>query len=188
MVRAATSSAVSGSGLVEVGNYHGVVDTCKVVESLPDRDGNKMTGLELEVSILAGSVEGQAGKSLNYQKFYGAKLYDLAAALMLTDRTTGKPFDRAQRDKLRAHIMAGTPVIDEYDFDETQVEGRQFCFNVVMGKPKTQGKNEGKSFPEIGRTILGVFDPEAKDIPKDTRYFESGDEGPANGTGSSKFD
>lgn len=177
MVRAAASSASGGSGgLVAPGKAHGIVDSWKVVESLPDKDGNKSVGLELEVSVLAHAVEDQVGKVLHFSKFYKSKLYKLAAALGLTNKTTGIAFDSAQLKQLQADIDAGKE-IEDYDFDETECTSRQFCFDIVLGKEKTEGKYKGQRMPEIGWTVLSPFDPEAKDFPKDMQML--GGEGDA---------
>lgn len=189
MVRASTPTAGNG-GFVEVGHYHGIVDSYEVCSYKDDKTGETHYGLSLEVSILNGDVDDQVGKSMKYQNFYHGRLYDLAAALMLTDKTTGVRFDHQQREKLRADVEAKLEVRNDYDFDETEVVGQDFCFDVVMGKPKKSGKNAGKAFPEIGKIILNKFHSDAAGIPKDERYLQTEEEagaGAAN-SGGSKFD
>lgn len=174
MVRASMSSESDGSNRVEPGLYHGVINACEVCsyeEEKTDRKTKAVTkvthyGIQLEVEILAGSVPDQVGKVMQFQNFYHKRLFKIAAAINLTDRVSGQPFTRQKLDKMEADIAAGVAVADT-DFDETEASGRQFRFNVEMGKPKKSGKYIGQSFPQIGDRILGVLDPEGNDIPVD---------------------
>lgn len=160
------SAPSAGSGLLPVGNYHGIIDKYEVDSFTDDKTKETHYGLSCEVSILGAEDESSVGKVLRFQGFYFDRLYSLAAAIGLTNLKTGLPFDHAQHEQLREAAKAKQPV-PEYEFDETEAAGRQFCFNVVMGKPKKTGKNAGESFPEIGKIILSPFHPDAASFPRD---------------------
>lgn len=170
------SAPSSGSGLLPVGNYHGIIDSYEVDSFTDDKTKEEHFGLKCEVSILGAEDEHCVGKVLHYQSFYFDRLYSLAAAIGLTNLKTGIPFDHTQHEQLREAAKAKQS-LPEYEFDETEATGRQFCFNVVMGKPKKSGKNAGESFPEIGKIILSPSHPDAANFPRDMQML--GGEGDA---------
>lgn len=115
-----------------------------------------------KLRVLAGTVEGQIGKEMQFQGFPGDKMFAIAAAVGLIDAITGTPYTRKDLDKMRTDKKAGHQVRD-CDFDEKELVGRHFCAPVVHKK--------GEEWPEVGFDIWSVFDPEAADIPKDAELM-----------------
>jgi hypothetical protein len=147
MVRLTGDQAVGG-GLLEVGaGYRWLVTECEEHEA---KTGN--TGFVVACECVGSEIEGQIGKTLQYQSFYNARLFKLCAALCLTNKATGKPFTPADNEALIAAIKAKQEV-GEFEFDPAEAVGREFGSDVVMGQPRSTGKNAGKSFPELGMNI-----------------------------------
>jgi hypothetical protein len=153
MVRLTGDQAV-GNGLIEVGKgYVFQVLECDTVKA--QSSGNE--GFGLKVEVVQSEIEGQVGKELSYQNFYGPRLFKLAAALILTNKATGQPFTPQAYEQLQADLKAKKDV-GEFDFDPTEAVSRQFGAEVVLGKPKQSGNNVGKQYPEIGFDIHCVVD------------------------------
>jgi len=158
MVRASGDSIGTGSKQVAAGKYHLFIDEAEA--KLSTKSGNYYFNCKLRV--LAGTVDGQVGKEMQYQGFAGDKMFAIAAAVGLIDEITGTPYTRADLDKMRADKKAGAQVRD-CDFNEKELVGRHFCAVVVHKK--------GEEWPEVGFDVWSVLDPESAEIPKDADYM-----------------
>lgn len=156
MVRISGEAAGEGSKKVVPGWFHLLIE--EIETKVAQQTGNPYP--EARLTVLAGTVEGQEGKEMKYQKFPGGKFFSLAAAIGLTDAITGQPFTPAELHKVRAAIKA-KQAVQEYDFEPAEGVGRQFVAQVVMPKDKPDG------FPEVGFEIYSVADPEVVHVPKD---------------------
>lgn len=168
MVRASYESVGSGRDpKVALGTYHFVVNAA---EEHTSTKGNSC--IRLEVEVLDGTVPDQQGKTMKYQDFYpkAPTFFDLAAALGLTDQTTGHAFTPAMLKQMRDEAKAtGKPPAGNCDFSAAECVGRQFFANVVTEKDQ-DGKV--KDFPRIGMNIFSVVDEKAASVPKNQAMID----------------
>lgn len=151
MVRADTteSRAEGGGGMIEAGEYHWMIEDAVAETS------DYGTSLKVVTSVLAGTVPAMVGRK--HTEFF---------------QLSGKAVDRLRRLLVATGMMTDEQWVAQIgqplEFDETMLKGRQFCAKVSM-KPYRGNKEEhkGKSFPETGFDIWGVFDPKSANIPKD---------------------
>lgn len=158
MVRSSGESVGTGGGLLKPGRYMFQVEACNAHTA---KSGNE--GFHYEATAISGTEEvpGGNGKTLRYCYASGEGLRVFAAALWLTDKVSGEIYTPEKLKQDREDRAAGKTVAD-CDFDEAEAEGRFFCANVVLDKPK-----DGVQYPKIGFEIMSPLDPAAKDIPKD---------------------
>lgn len=161
----------TGGGLLELGDYRFLVATC-------DKDSygegeDKEDGFVCSVQVLSGSVAGQEGKELNYERFYNKRLFMLAAALGLTNTVTGKVFTKADYDQLLKDHEEGKQ-IGEFNFEPEEAVNREFYCDVKLGKAKTSGSNVGKRFPQLGWNLrsIPIDEPAAVGAPSGDAAFD----------------
>lgn len=159
MVRA--SGTTAGKGEFKLGRYFLVVEECIAVTA--KSTGNE--GFQVVAKIDGGEAD---GKEFKYQNFYAPKLFDFAAALLLTDTLSGTPFTAERLNQMRKDLQAKREVAD-CDFDPDEANGRAFVAEIVMGKPR---ESDGNRYPEIGFKLWNPCDPEVKDVEKPDWYVK----------------
>ena len=143
------SRAEAGQGMVEVGEYHWMI------EEVEAQNNDFGTSLKVVASVQAGTTAQQVGRKQT--EFF---------------QCSGKAVDRLRRLLVATEMMTDQQWVERIgqplEFDEKLLKGRQFCARIKL-QPYQGSKEEhkGKSFPAMGFDIWSVFDDKAKHIPKD---------------------
>lgn len=155
-----TTEEIGGSAsdqyLSQPGTYHCAVVAVKEGQG---PKGNPISGFTVELSVLAGTVEGQKDKTTNL-------------CLFSPDMSKSQSSQEWSRKKQTAFVVA-TGLLDvgklgqRVEIDLSKAEGRQIVLTFYMNE------HEGKKNLELAyANIYHVDDPRAEKFPKDKAALE----------------
>lgn len=158
MVRASGESVGTGGGLLKPGQYMFEVIEC---DEHVSKNGEGFVVVCTAVSGTGDIPSGQ-GATLRFQYMFGAKLWDFAAAVNLTDTNGGQVMTPESLEARREAQKQKQPVPDA-NFEPDEAKGRFFCADVVLDKPN----DKGQQYPKIGFGVWHPLSKAAEGIPKD---------------------
>lgn len=147
-------SDLSGSNFLdEPGTYH-MVTTKLVIEPLDENDEPTNTFMDLQCQVVAGTVEGQVGKTLKLKYF---RIKDDATE-------QGRAFRQRQLDRtwLALNVITPKQLDQDIDIDPEWVSGHAMQFVVHLKRSK-----DPKYLELDGTDIWHVDDPACATVPKD---------------------
>lgn len=154
-----SESDINGRTPPEPGSYH-------VIVSHVDASGDQFDGIAVTFQVLAGTVEGMEGRTLNQRFYY--------------DKETGEYQDSHVRLALASGLIEPD---SEADVDWDELVGRQLVIGIEKRSGKDKEGNE-KMYTNIGNFGLAVWsvkNPAVEGVPKDKAAIKKGRELVASG-------